>query len=73
MAKKKDTGNGGGADRHKHRLVGLRLSGPVREAAERLARRVRRTLAAMCRLLVEEGLVARGLIEPQGESEDGGA
>jgi hypothetical protein len=72
MAKKNKTDGGGSdrPDRHKHRLVGLRLSGPMREAAEGLARRERRTLAAMCKLLVEEALIARGVIEGPEEGGD---
>jgi hypothetical protein len=65
MAKKKQTD--GGADRHKHRLVGLRLGPGVREAAEGLARRERRSLAQTCAILIEEGLTARGLWSPPAE------
>jgi hypothetical protein len=71
MAKKrKSEGAGAASDRHLHRMVGLRLPASVREAAERVARRERRSLAQLCGILVEEALQARGEWQPPEEGRD---
>jgi hypothetical protein len=49
------------ADRHRHRLIGLRLPASVRAVVKKLADKERRSVSQMCAILIEDGLRGRDL------------
>lgn len=59
MAKKKPKDEA--ADRHRHKVIGVRPPEDLRIVLEDLATKDRRPVATMCVILLEEALQARGL------------